>query len=246
MRMKELAVAVIGTLAVAQASFAAPIAGVESGNTRATAQNVSAFFTPDSDPNVYGTGVPTVSVAGALTLNDADFYSFSGLAGQDVYIDLDDTELLFDTYLGLFSSTGKLLAISDDTVAPTDPGSPPRDSTAGASSRASFIGTFTLPTTETYFVSVTDFGNRPANRSGTGITQSPLTRPDGVTTSSLFINSAIIGAPDGGDALLTSTSTNAAARTGSYTLHISAVPEPTSLSLLALGGLCLVRRRRQA
>jgi hypothetical protein len=50
-----------------------------------------------------------------------DFFSFTGVAGEQVYFDVDNSPRTLDTFLSLFSGNGTLLALADDSE--RDPGS---------------------------------------------------------------------------------------------------------------------------
>ncbi len=210
----------------------------ESGfnDTRATAQFISpTFFTPNVDPNVFGS-LPTATILGSLDTDDGiDFYSFLGVGGSSTYFDIDDNPFTFDSIVSLFDSNGTLLAYDDDSG--NDPGS--------ASGLDTFLGVYNLPSTQTYFAAVTRFPNF-ANASGSG-TQTMLTTPGGA-----FGGTALTGATFGDDTFSNPGVTGG----GAYRLNISTgiipntapVPEPGTMSLMALGLTSLIgaaRRRKK-
>ena len=116
------------------------------------AQNVDAEFSLTSDPNIQNsagsnisTTVPHVTVQGTGN-GTFDYYSFAGMAGEIVVLDMDATN--FDTELFLYNFSGSLLAANDDSPFGLDSGS------------TSFLDSFiqvTLPLTDTYFVGVGKF-----------------------------------------------------------------------------------------
>lgn len=56
-------------------------------------------------------------VHGAINApNDVDVYSFTGTAGSEVWIDIDRTSYSLDTVVELISSTGTILALSDNSL----------------------------------------------------------------------------------------------------------------------------------
>ncbi len=56
-------------------------------------------------------------VHGAISApNDVDVYSFSGTAGSEVWIDIDRTTHSLDTVVELISSTGTIIALSDNSL----------------------------------------------------------------------------------------------------------------------------------
>ena len=73
----------------------------------------------------------------------ADVYTFSGVAGQQIAIAAQSTQI--DTYVRLVDSRGTVIAFNDDAA----PGSP--------DSRIPATGAFTLPATGTYRIEITAF-----------------------------------------------------------------------------------------
>jgi len=207
--------------------------GVNTNNTLATAQFLnSALFTPNADPNVFGS-LPTATVLG-LGGGDVDFFSFSANAGI-AYFDIDDNPETFDTMVSLFDANGTLIGFDDDS-SPADPGS--------ENGQDSFLGVFNLPASGTYYVAVSQFGNYPNGYSS--ITETNLTRPDG-EPGGFAISGATFGKS-------TFQSAGNAGSSG-YTLNISLgspagtadAPLPSAAwgGLAILGGWALTRIRRR-
>lgn len=173
----------------------------------------------------------TVSGTGGSGTGDVDFYSFSTLGGGALF-DID-APTGFDSILSLFDSTGTLIADNDD--AGSEPGT--------GSGFDSYIGTIALAP-GVYYIAVSQFANFATAHSLGGFFS--LTRPD-----SGFGGSLTPGRPVG----LSTFGASGADGSATYTLHISlespgvAVPEPTSLALLSIGGIGMligaVRRRRK-
>ena len=196
-------------------------AGTSFGNTRASAFNLDGRLTADTnrvDDNVYGqNGEPTASITGAITpLNDVDYFSFTGVAGQQFYFDIDNTRIITssqDSFLSLFNDQGALLASDDD-------GGSDQGSTSGLDA---FIGVYTLPADGVYYVAVSAFDNQPVQgfSGGTRTLIRPQTGEPG-------------SGADGGTAAITpragsGTFDGGSNRTFSYTLHVtttSSTPTP--------------------
>lgn len=218
------------------AAHSALIAEVESNNTIATAQLIpNSAFTPNVNPNVYGTN-PTATITGAITSTigsgDIDFFKFNGQAGWTLYADIDGTTSL-DSIISLFDSTGTLLAYGDDLFS-LDPGS--------TSTTDAFLGSFVLPSTQTYYLAVSGFPQTPNGlSSATGF--NPLFTPVGDP----LVGAEVIGATAGDSSFPALNPANPIlpVQNGSYTLHVS-VPEPTTalFGLALTGAMGLMRRRR--
>lgn len=229
-------VAFFASMGQAQASV---IVVGEVGDTIGSATNVDGNFDLSFDADIYNsTTIGHVSIQSENnSFNDVDWYSFTGMAGNTVDLDIDygwnDNTFTVDTTLHLFDSTGTVLAFSDDSS--LDPGS--------ISGLDSFIGTYTLLSTGTYYAAVSNFSNFANGIIGFG---NPLFTPGGdvggnqvkgATGDSSFTNS---GAYD----------------SGTYTLHISTgsgdvggeIPEPTTIVIWGCGlfGVTLLRRRKRS
>ncbi len=238
-------------------------------DTRATAQSLDAFFSDQSsDPTILfnDTNNPNAPIFPSVTINgrissvadifsgdtlvapgrtDIDFFSFSGVAGQKAFFDIDivrPTTNTLDSRLSLFDSTGTLVALGDNVVSANN-------------SVDAFIGTYTLPNTGQYFVAVTSFDTAPNAANQSGAFGTPLTRPDGITDESSaagFLNSdlkdniAVTGTTP--DDTFTSSGFSEA---GNYTLQISRgpapspVPEPGTMALMGVGLASLVAARKR-
>jgi hypothetical protein len=242
-------------LATQQEASAALTTETSAGSTTGTAQMINAgFFTPNADPEVFGT-LPTVSIDGSIeTEGDIDFYSFQATAGGSVYFDIDLTGPLFDThanqidsFLSLFNSSGTLIGYADNSP-PVDPGS---DQPPPGNEDDSFLGVFALSADDTYYIAVSDLRNRPTAL-GSGVATG-LIRPDGAASGGFAVNGATAG-----DQSFTDVPTSRDER-GFYRLHISlsqpggngsstTVPEALSpwfgaCALLGLlGGVCVRER----
>lgn len=204
-------------------------------DTSAMAQALNmSDFTPNSDPNVFGT-LPTISINGAIgAAGDIDFFSFMGLGGETTYFDIDNTHDL-DTFLSLFNSSGTLIAGGEDST-PADAGS--------ASDIDSFLGVFSLPTDGTYFIAVSQSGNNPNALNDPNAMFAGLTRPDGEPSGGFAVSGAASDQTFSG---------GATGATGAYTLNFSRsvvpAPEPGTMSLMAIGLASLgaaTRKRRKA
>jgi hypothetical protein len=201
-----------------------------------------AFRNATNDP-----AAPAYRTAGLFgthsTIIDVDFFSFAGQAGELIYIDVDNDDAIlcpspcnFDAALALFSSTGAILAVGE-SVDHRDFGS--------SLILDPFIGVFTLPTTDTYFIGVAP-GILSLNL--LGLTFSPLTRPDGFSGGDGGY--AVQGSPADRDAF------GAGQQDGGYLTWVSrssaatnanvSVSEPGTLTLFGVGiaALGLIRRRR--
>ncbi len=202
----------------------------ESGDDVGSAVNVDASFDLAFDADIFNsTTIPHVSISSDNNATtDVDWYSFSGIAGGTVDLDIDYADgqgVSFDPILSLFNFGSTLLAYDDDS--PVDPGSTvPYDS---------FIGTYTLPYTGLYYAAVSNWNNFPT----VGGATSALIRPDGQSGGT----AVSFGTADfaSGDGIYS---------TGDYVLHISVnpVPEPSSLAILTALGLfaAAIRRQRNA
>ncbi len=213
----------------------------EWGNNMASATNVDASFDLASDADIFNsTTIPHVSISSWNdSYNDVDWYSFSGIVGGTVDLDIDygweeeiEIHLNLDTTLTLFDSAGIPLALNGDSA--IDPGSVNYGLEFPNLSNDSFIGTYALPYTGLYYAAVSNFFNSPNIGSFTG----DLTRPD-----SEYGGKTVTG----GSGIY---SGNGNYNVGDYTLHVSVnpVPEPSSLAILTALGLfaAAIRRQRNA
>lgn len=196
------------------------------GNTLGTAQAIlGSDLTLPLPGNVFLGSGPTATISGGLqSSGDIDIYSLFLLVPSALNFDIDDGAI--DMVLTLFNSSGTVIGFNDDATDP-DP----------------FIGTLFVDG-GTYYIAVTQSANYALGQSGA--TFSGLVRPDG-----LFGGDAVTGATPGNSAFGANVLEDAAGGSA-YTLHISALatPEPSTLSLLGLGGgLAMLARkkfRRQA
>ena len=208
---------------------AATVTEIEPNDTFATAQNVDAFFSLESNPSITSsTTIPHASVHSPTNRNTGtnfDVYSFTvnaansqGIFDIDGLLDSNGNLLQQndeDYLIELFNASGIELAQDDDVAdnpGGTDPGS-------GGFFFDPFL-TFTFTTPGTYFIRVGRFSGQNIGppESDNGITE--LLAGDYYTLH-LSVESAVV-----------------------------AVPEPTSLALLSVGmvtfaGGAAVRRRRK-
>jgi hypothetical protein len=204
--------------------------GGTSNNTLGTAEAIpSTRFTPPVLTTIFDPpGWATATIQGSGGESDVDFYSFT-TGGGGALFDIDNDPFTFDTLLSLFDSTGTLIGIGDDS-SPEDPGT--------AVSLDSFLGEITLDP-GTYYVAVSLFANLPLGATASGVTFTPLIRPDGGDGGL-----AVMGAPPGNSSFPASGPDGPAP----YTLHISlenvaggsVIPEPTSLVVWSLLGMITV------
>lgn len=171
------------------------------------------------------------------TIVDVDFFSFSGIAGEKIYVDADNNEAIlcptpcsFDLDLGLYNSKGALLAFGNSSL--------PQDFGNGFNGDP-FIGVFTLPATDTYYLAVV---GGLAVQFFPGATFTDLLRPDGVKGGF-----AIGGSPDNQDVF------GVGDAAGGYLVWVSrsgaagSIPEPGTFSLLGLAIVAfgMARRRKK-
>ena len=206
----------------ASAAKAATISEIEGNDTSGTANPLApALFTPNSDPNVFGTD-PTATISGAIgAAGDIDFFSFMAFNGDRAFFDIDLTDINNgpDTFLSLFDAGGTLLAGGDD--------SPPADM-GSVTDLDAFLGTFTFTTDGTFFIAVSQSGNVPNAFNDPNAIQSGLTRPDNQPSGGFAVSGV---APD------QTFSNGMTGATGAYQLNVTLVPapEPGTMSLMAIG-----------
>jgi hypothetical protein len=222
--------------------------GVGSANAVPVATSLDGAFGLGANANIFNsTTVPHTTVQGVLaSSSQVDWYSFAGTAGGTFYADHDGggavgTAALSDSELWLFNSSGDLLAFGDDTgysLGP-DPGSA---GNVGGITWDAFVGAYTLPSNDTYYLALTSFSNYASVLNSAGCTSSSsYSRPDGG-----YGGEIASGCSDPGFAF-----TGPGYYTGSYTLNVSllaaSVPEPTTIALFGIGlaGLGFSRRRKR-
>lgn len=197
--------------------------GQSLNNSLAGAQFIAgSSFTANANPNVFGS-MPTATVMGKGGGNDVDFFAFHASAGA-AHFDIDGAG--FDTYLALFDASGTLVADNDDSF--------PGDAGNGSQFDA-FLGSYSILAEGTYYLAVSRSGNF-ANATFTGSDFTQLLRPDGAFGGFAFGNATF------GDASFLASG----GQLGSdYALHISAVPGPSGLGVLAIALVARGRARRR-
>jgi hypothetical protein len=241
------------TLATASIIQEAELAADHTNNTIATAESISAgSFTLPVPSTVFNPpGWQTATIEGKGGGNDVDFYAFTTTTSGDALFDVDnaaypqasrftDSRLtLFNTEVDPISHLIVHRAIAECLdSSPADSGS--------ASSWDPFLGTISNLSAGTYYIAVSADGNYAKKVTATAVTR--YYRPDDQPTARReggYSVTANLGDDFSGG--------NTSAGTGlSYTLHISlsAVPEPSTLVLLSIGGAIIAayacRRRKRA
>jgi hypothetical protein len=237
----RIGAATVGMLmmCLGSSAYAVPVVVAESGNDRSSAFDLDPHFNLTADATIFNaTTIPHASVSGANdATDDVDWYSFTGTAGAMVYLDIDcgyDCGVSVDTTLSLFDAGGTLVAYNDDHGVPPDPGSTHQFD--------SFIGTYTLLSSGTFYAAVSNYNRFPTQRYSENVTCS-LVAPDNGNGGCVTPDAEI-----GDDSFTGGTYSE-----GDYILHVSnpevtpsTVPEPTTFLLMGLGlaGLGIARRQR--
>ncbi len=172
------ALMVAGALGLASAARATLVEVGEVGDASFSATDVNGYFDEVSNSEIFNS--TTVAHASVSSNNDAttdvDWYSFTGVAGATVFLDVDCGGSCgltsFDATLSLFDPNATLIAWGDDSA--EDPGT--------SSDLDSFVGAIILPSTGTYHVAVSNYPRNPSGIGGVCSLPSTLTRPDGSTT----------------------------------------------------------------
>lgn len=172
---------VAGWLIHATAAWSSTIDVLENGNSRvANAVSLDSYFSPNSNPNVFGTA-PTATASSRIeSASDVDWYSFTGTAGSRAWFDYDHLGEETESVLALFNGDGTLLAWSANS-SPADPGSEGRFQ--------SFLGVYTLGYSGTYYLAVAAYANLPTQFASDG----SLTRPDGGVNGGFVVAGAMVG-----------------------------------------------------
>jgi hypothetical protein len=220
-------------------------------NTLGTAQVIApGDFTFDPNPDIFtpaeggfsgsALSVSIVGHTGGGVSNDVDFYEFTVFNNGYIWLDVDGPRTTFhdpDVTLGLFDSTGTLIAWGDDsffdlnadTIADADPGS--HLDAVGQGTYDAFLGAVPV-SAGTYYISAGEYGNFPnAISSGTPTQHDSSFYPVGFTWW-ITQSGATFGDSTWGNSGVQLPAVD-------YVLHISqveSVPEPSSLALMIAGG----------
>jgi hypothetical protein len=213
-------VALVAALAfVSGVSAQTYIESGDAGNLPATAQSAMGAGTLTG---ITGS-TSSADLQDMYLINIRDWQNFS--AGVDPAVGTGSTT--FDTQLWLFREDGTGVIANDDC-----PGGCPGFHSHISGPTPTDGGTG-LTSNGNYYIAISGFNNDPVSAGGAIFTQvdfAELSSADG----------------PGGASPITGWDTVAGA-TGSYTIGLTGanfVPEPATLSLLALGGLAILRRRR--
>ncbi|MBI5192125.1 MAG: PEP-CTERM sorting domain-containing protein [Nitrospirae bacterium] len=244
---KKLTTLVLVTLTAIITAFsgnalATSIAEIEGNDSFASAQSIDAFFSINSNPNVFGT-LPTVSIHGSNgAATDVDYYRFTVANTGIGYFDIDDVtksgSLWIGNSLSLYDSGHNLLAADFDTLNyDEDPGS--------VSTFDSFLGVYNFTNAGVYFIAVSTEYTSPGTPGTLG---GNLGRPDCVMPACNPNNPPVDFRNGGkyylGDSGPTSVNTTGASDAfGNYTLHVTIanpVPEPSTALLFGLGMITLL------
>ena len=222
----------------------------------------SSLFTTPSPADAFQ-DLPTATVTGDLyDFPDVDWVSFVGVAGATFYADLDfdvgASGPFPDFALSLFAPGGTLALWGGDSGFPDfnatnrgqDPGSDSGLIAGDFITLDPFIGVYILPASGTWHLAISDEGTQPTDifdeTAGFGAS---LTPPGSGNTTGL---PARVG--NGGGFLIVGGTGDTSFSGGfgngqlaSYTVHITMIPEPSTLALIAVGLAALaVRRRKRA
>jgi pre-peptidase/PEP-CTERM motif-containing protein len=171
-----------------------------------------------------GNGALT-TISGNNSGGDVDMFEIQVNGGTDFSATTEGGGTTFDTQLFLFDSNGLGVLGNDDTF----PSGAPFLSTLLSSATD---GTGSTVTPGTYYLAISGFNNDPSSAGGPIFDQGAFDEQSGPDGSGG--GSAVTGWSGGGGP-------------GSYNIGLTGVkyvPEPATLSLLAIGAMAMIRRRR--
>lgn len=244
----SLAIVAVIAIGVVSQSFAAPITGTNSvlsglgGKVYVPMQNsTSGTLSPTNSPDTITLGYTFSTMKGSVSLVYG--FNLSSVLGSGKSVDPANSQLFLtfsdlnfqtetrNTFFGYTETLG-LTFLKDGTMSvPVTPGLL-IDSTNYGSYRPDGFGS-TANTTVTYAFTLAQLG----------VTADDLTNvnADKEFGLGLTIKSAITHSRNGADSL---TQTQESVGPANFTLVV--LPEPATMSLLSLGGLALIKRRKQS